>query len=481
MNIEKHRVRALIKDSLLRILMEGLEDKIAAETGLENTVHIENIRILSGKPYRLNKPELLWLARYYLSPTGMKDEEPAEDIGKTMRAFLMLTKRPGVLSGYNLSSKFDDYKSPNELRMAIARTEGRVVSSDLQRETTVIGEYGPWTVYMPHTREASCELGADTVWCTTITGRGNNLFYNYVAKSEGAIILYYVIYDPTKDQSNRPPEAKYRKMSLGFAQNKIYWPDEHNVSGYGGITVNAENGGLTKAKFLGTAGANGLKMINDINTHGSKLKGVHPAIPKIISVAGSLNEFKREIRGKSADAILDTAKLIGDSVPPEELDDEVLIFLGEKLEKLIPGAIEKIAENHKNIIESALADESYWRSYINVSMIMADLDAFDYSQQAGDDTVRGFISVYFDYLAQEVYGSAGRYNWEGEGEKEEINVNVYNNEGLELNYRGDYNRKVSNAANREASNYYYSRTSRDEPGVEIYLNANDYYVELEDQ
>ena len=60
-------LKKIIRESLnQQLLIEGVADTVARATGLKDTNRIEQLRVASEKPYKLQKPDLLWLARYFL-------------------------------------------------------------------------------------------------------------------------------------------------------------------------------------------------------------------------------------------------------------------------------------------------------------------------------------------------------------------------------------------------------------------------------
>ena len=134
-----------------------------------------------------------------------------------------------------------DIKELNDILNEKLQSEQReiVPESDLGK----IAEMGGWAMYMPHTTEASCELGKtggkrDTTWCTTRT-EGQNLYINYVAPKENNYTLFYVI----KSGVNAEKQP-FAKMSVGTMDDKILFDQGEN-----NITVNANNENLTEEKF----------------------------------------------------------------------------------------------------------------------------------------------------------------------------------------------------------------------------------------
>ena len=143
------------------------------------------------------------------------------------------------------------------------------VASDI--ELGKIAEKDGWGLYMPHTTEASCELGKtggrrDTTWCTTRTE--NNLFLTYAARADADIILFYVI----KKGINAEKEP-FAKMSVGFINGEPRFNQ-----GNGNISVNAENENLTGGKFKQVIGRDLADYFLSLMEQKAKeLQGKHPA------------------------------------------------------------------------------------------------------------------------------------------------------------------------------------------------------------
>ena len=135
--------------------------------------------------------------------------EPIKDVIGVVKSF---DEKKPRLKEKGSSSNIYDYKTPSILRQALedlGESKGEERRRLRKEETTYLGTFGDWSVYMPHTRESSCQLGKGTTWCTVAT-QSQNLFYHYVARPESNIILYYVI---------GRGEFK-KKLSIGFVDGK---------------------------------------------------------------------------------------------------------------------------------------------------------------------------------------------------------------------------------------------------------------------
>lgn len=307
MKITKRQLQNLIKESIEKLLIEDVADKAAIAGGLDtDNPRIEDLRIASGKPYKLQKPDLVWLARYFASPEGLASEEPIADIAPTITLF---NRSKPLISKIKMPTDINEYDSPGDLRLVLSRTKGKVTGIDLEREMDYLGKYGDWHVTMPHTREAACSLGEGTTWCTAVANKGNNLFYNYVMGRNDNIILYHIIHDDVylKSLDSRAPANS--KISIGTTDGTVYFPEQGQ--GSGSITVNAANKGVSKQDFEKIVGKTiSDQIINVIKDSTLKTQGLHPAKKKIDDMLTDVDLLKQELRGKSIDAKASTIELI---------------------------------------------------------------------------------------------------------------------------------------------------------------------------
>ena len=135
-----------------------------------------------------------------------------------------------------------------------------------------IAEENGWVLYMPHTTEASCEIGKtggrrDTTWCTTRPD-ASNMFLQYSARADENIILFSVV----KKGVNAEKDT-HAKMSVGFVDGKPKFNQ-----GAGGVSVNAENKNLTQKKFEEVLGKDlASRFLKIMKEKAVGLKGEHPA------------------------------------------------------------------------------------------------------------------------------------------------------------------------------------------------------------
>ena len=297
MRITRKEFKALVESYLL---FEAVHDKVAMQMGINDPDRIEQLRIASEKPHKLQKPELLWIAKYFTTPEGSNTEEPIEDI---VAAIKSLAQNKAALLRRGSKTRLADYESPGQITVAVTLSRGFVPESELGSQADVLYEDDNWKVSMPHTREASCTIGRGTAWCTAIPGAGNNLFYNYVIA--GRAILYYVVKKNPQEEETR----RTTHFSLGTMGGKIRFPEEGE--GDGGIVVDGANKGLTQSKFLSQVGNQlGEKMIAIIENHSQKNKNKHPAKKKVIEMVKNPALYHVEMRGKSLDVRYDFTRMM---------------------------------------------------------------------------------------------------------------------------------------------------------------------------
>jgi len=292
MRITKRQLNLLIEQYLLN---EAVHDKVANQLGITDPERIEQLRIASEKPHSLQKPELLWIGKYFTTSEGMQTKEPIEDIVGSIKS---LKQNKSALIRRGSATNLSDYESPGQINIAVSLSRGFVDISQLSEQVDVLYEDEDWTLYMPHSREASCTIGRGTSWCTAIPGPGNNLFYNYVIG--GRAILYYLV--KKKKEENEGPATTH--FSLGTIGGIIPFPKEGE--GSGDIVVDGSNVGLSKARFLSSVGEQlGNHLISVIEQHSKQNRNNHPAKNKVMEMLKNPALYGVEIRGKSIDARYD--------------------------------------------------------------------------------------------------------------------------------------------------------------------------------
>lgn len=292
MKIARRQLLLIIENYLLT---EALHDKVASEVGLTDLDKIDQLRIASEKPHKLQKPELIWIGKYFTTPEGMQTKEPIADIVGSIKS---LKQNREALLRRRSATNLSDYDSPGQINIAVSLSRGYVDISQLSEQVDVLYEDEDWTLYMPHSREASCTIGRGTAWCTAIPGAGNNLFYNYVIS--GRAILYYLV--KKKPREKEPPTSTH--FSLGTLDGKITFPEEGKGDGH--IVVDGGNKGLSRQRFLSQVGTPlGEQLITKIESHSRANSNNHPAKKKILEMLNNPALYVVEMRGKSIDVIYD--------------------------------------------------------------------------------------------------------------------------------------------------------------------------------
>ena len=210
---------------------------------------------------------------------------------------------PPLLSVQKNKEKFDpnfleNLQSIEELNKALNQ---KVSSGDLaapvpEEQFGKLAEENGWILYMPHTTEASCEIGKtggrrDTTWCTTRPD-ASNMFLQYSASSDRSIILFYVVKKGVNAETD-----PFVKMSVGFIDGQPKFNQ-----GAGGISVNANNNNLDQEKFeqvLGKDLAN--KFLQIMQEKAGSLKGEHPAKDEFRKLVQNPKAFQAKIDGFAED------------------------------------------------------------------------------------------------------------------------------------------------------------------------------------
>jgi len=367
MKISKRQLSLLIENYLLS---EAVHDKVAAQLGITDPDKIEQLRIASEVPHRMQKPELLWIAKYFTTPEGVTTKEPIADIVASIKS---LKQNKAALMRRGSSANLSDYESPGQINIAVSLSRGFVDVSQLSEQVDVLYEDEDWTLYMPHSREASCTIGRGTAWCTAIPGSGNNLFYNYVIS--GRAILYYLV--KKQQLENESPATTH--FSLGTLDGKIPFPEEGKGNGH--IVVDGSNKGLSKNRFLGIVGPQlGNQLIAAIEGHSQKNRNQHPAKNKIMEMLKNPALYLVEMRGKSTDVRYDfTAMLV------QHFHD----LLGSQNTSEEDNAIIELFINPNNPFNKAIADET--------AITQKDISAYETAVQTNNyDVIQKYGKIFGD-------------------------------------------------------------------------------------
>jgi 3-methyladenine DNA glycosylase AlkC len=204
-----------------------------------------------------------------------------------------------------------------------------------------LAEENGWMLYMPHTTEASCEIGKtggrrDTTWCTTRPD-SSNMFLQYSATPDRSIILFYVIKKGVNAESD-----PFAKMSVGFVDGKPKFNQ-----GAGGVSVDAKNNNLSQKKFEQVLGKDlASKFLKIMQEKAGSLKGEHPAkdefrklVQNPVAFQAKLDSFAKDENGRGL-----RKNFIKSSLMYNEISPEVLTALSRDKDESIRTAV---AENPK--------------------------------------------------------------------------------------------------------------------------------------
>ena len=270
-----------------------------------------------AKSKNLKAPFVKWLTKQLKQLPDLSLQQVIEDY------------IPPLLSLQKNKEKFDPnflekLESVEQLNQAL----NQKVSSDemavSEEQFGKLAEENGWILYMPHTTEASCEIGKtggrrDTTWCTTRPD-SSNMFLHYSASSDRNIILFYVVKKGVNAETD--PHAK---MSVGFIDGN----PEFN-QGAGGVSVNASNDNLDQKKFEEVLGKDlATKFLQIMKEKAGSLKGEHPAKDEFRKLVQNPKAFQAKIDGfaKDDDGIGQRRSFIEEAIGYKETIPEVFTIL----------------------------------------------------------------------------------------------------------------------------------------------------------
>ena len=207
-----------------------------------------------------------------------------------------------VFKNKNNFKPIEEYKNIIELNNAIQDQQSEtLVQQSTDEQKDIFFHLNGWSIAMPHTTEASCELGSGTTWCTARTD-SQNLFLSYAGRANENIVLFYVIKDNANSRKN-PTD----KMSIGFIDGKPVFNGKH-----GGVSVDASNNGLTIEKFKSILGDELAELfIQKMSERVEQIKGMHPAKEEFKKIAKNYNLFLQKINSfKDKNAAFDFIKVL---------------------------------------------------------------------------------------------------------------------------------------------------------------------------
>ncbi len=285
---------------------------------------------------RLGPKWIMWLMARFGPSAKLKEVHPFVDALVTVKNY---SQRDAAISQkYNSSEQWRravDAEFPNrkwknpadvmtmsadDMETLLAMSQRKKQNVDISQVSNVeqdrIGKVGPWNLWMPTTKENSCQIaGYDpatmkpyTTWCTART-TGSNLFYSYVGR-EG-IILFYLIKDDAKSSSDR--------LSVGFVNGKPVLSGEH-----GDVSVDGDNDGLTEEDLESLLGGHYDQIMSTLQNVANKHEGNHPALKKIVEATYSVEALKNLIKGLSQQEQDDLSCMIAKQ---RTVVDEVALYL----------------------------------------------------------------------------------------------------------------------------------------------------------
>jgi hypothetical protein len=209
--------------------------------------------------------------------------EPVVDVVPTLEEFTSQAKQ-NLLKARGKKTDVNGYTSVDEIRDAleeIGESRDAAKKNINMDDVTSLGRFGTYDVFMPHTREASVNLGQGTKWCTSTTSAGN-MFYYYTAGLK--IFLFYLI-DRSKDRSD-----KTRKLSVGVQDGQAILPCD-----YGGASVNAAQDGLSIGELQDLLGEHEAVDLVRMLEYTAKKFDKHPAEVKFSQIVNDPKLLKREL------------------------------------------------------------------------------------------------------------------------------------------------------------------------------------------
>jgi hypothetical protein len=340
------------------ILVEGVKDDLMSLY----PNHSNDIKSLQPK-------WLAWLnARFGKNP-NKEEIHPFADALETVKVFAQKDAAIGAKykSNEQFRSAVDEafppgsrsWNNPSDpSNMAVDEMETIIKLSERKKqrfevrasnvEEDRIGKIGSWNLWMPSTRENSCEiaqydpatLAPKTNWCTARMS-GSNLFYNYVGRAGSRIILFYAIKDGAKSHEDW--------LSIGYVDGKPSFTGQA-----GSISVDGMNRGLTADKLHKILGVDHDKIMKVFDEKANEYGGAHPASVKIENAAKSIEAFKSLTEGLSKE---EEADLAGQILKSAEVSKDVYMHCANHLNPKVRAELAKQLEIPGYVKEILLKDE----------------------------------------------------------------------------------------------------------------------------
>ena len=306
----------LLKQLILEVLDEGKQERKWVKLQPEE----EQESWLSAEQQGLKLSDLAWIKK-------VRGGEPIEDIiGDVLYFRKQDIQKKLKDNGFETNLSTKHYKSVTDLRRLLMDTQEAddLDSKDdnaLQDSNQVqtLGKVGKWSILMPITQKGSiaCDISTkDTTWCTT-KSKGQNLFYSYVGRKDEDIILFYVMdYSRTPNLTGKDADAR---LSIGFLNGQ---PVLRGQSG--GLSVNAENNGVTEAGLRAYLGSDYDRIMSILQDKANEVGTDHPAKLMFKKAAQNPRLLKKLVKDYKPEEKLDFYNQV---LEQEDISPGVLLFL----------------------------------------------------------------------------------------------------------------------------------------------------------
>ena len=306
----------LLKQLILEVLEEGKQERKWVKLQPEE----EQESWLSAEQQGLKLSDLAWIKK-------VRGGEPIEDIiGDVLYFRKQDIQKKLKDNGFETNLSTKHYKSVTDLRRLLMDTQEAddLDSKDdnaLQDSNQVqtLGKVGKWSILMPITQRGSiaCDISTkDTTWCTT-KSKGQNLFYSYVGRKDEDIILFYVMdYSRTPNLTGKDADAR---LSIGFLNGQPVLKGQS-----GGLSVNAENNGVTEAGLRAYLGSDYDRIMSILQDKANEVGTDHPAKLMLKKAAQNPRLLKKLVKDYKPEEKLDFYNQV---LEQEDISPGVLLFL----------------------------------------------------------------------------------------------------------------------------------------------------------
>ena len=306
----------LLKQLILEVLDEGKQERKWVKLQPEE----EQESWLSAEQQGLKLSDLAWIKK-------VRGGEPIEDIiGDVLYFRKQDIQKKLKDNGFETNLSTKHYKSVTDLRRLLMDTQEAddLDSKDdnaLQDSNQVqtLGKVGKWSILMPITQKGSiaCDISTkDTTWCTT-KSKGQNLFYSYVGRKDEDIILFYVMdYSRTPNLTGKDADAR---LSIGFLNGQPVLKGQS-----GGLSVNAENNGVTEAGLRAYLGSDYDRIMSILQDKANEVGTDHPAKLMFKKAAQNPRLLKKLVKDYKPEEKLDFYNQV---LEQEDISPGVLLFL----------------------------------------------------------------------------------------------------------------------------------------------------------